>query len=215
MGQFVTVGVPVATIYAVDFAEVRLPLPDDQLAYLDLPLLYRDGRSGRGPRVVLRTTFAGKTHEWRGRIVRTEGEIDPTTRMVHVVAEVQDPYAASSDPDRPPLAVGMYVQAEIDGRTFADIAVLPRVALRGRNQVLVVQNDRLSFRDIDVLRATAQSVYVRGGLAPGERVVVSALDTPTEGMLVRVTESDADGPSSWPAGPDARQPAADDLREGS
>ena len=196
IGQFVTIGAPIASIYAVDIAEIRLPLPDDQLAYLDLPLSYRGGRSGCGPRVVLQTTFAGRTHEWHGRIVRTESEIDPATRMVHVVAEVNDPYAVSADPDRPPLAVGMYVQAEIDGKTFEDVVVLPREALRGRNQVLVVRNDRLYFRDIEILRATTEAIYVRSGLSPGEQVAVSPIDMPTKGMRVRVTNGDPDELSS-------------------
>ena len=116
VGQFVTVGSSIATIYAVDRAEIRLPLPDDELAYLNLPLSYRGARNQAGPRVTLRATFAGETHAWRGRIVRTESEIDPVSRMVHVVAEVDDPYRSGSDPDRPPLAVGMYVDAEIEGR---------------------------------------------------------------------------------------------------
>jgi hypothetical protein len=121
VGQFVTVGASVATIYAVDLAEVRLPLPDEELAFLDLPLSYRGSTNQPTPRVTLRATFAGETHEWEGRVVRTESEIDPVSRMVHVVAEVADPYAPGPNPNRPPLAVGMYVEAEIEGRTVSDV----------------------------------------------------------------------------------------------
>ena len=193
VGQFVTVGAAIATIYAVDVAEVRLPLPDEQLAYLDLPLAYRGSTVQDGPRVTLRTTFAGATYEWRGRIVRTEGEIDPVSRMVHVVAEVRDPYASGSDRRRPPLAVGMYVEAEIEGRAFDEIVVVPRAALQGRNQVLTIDRDsRLQFREIDILRATTESVYVRSGLTQGETVAISSLDGPTDGMLVQVTDISGD-----------------------
>ena len=131
IGQFVRVGDAVATIYAVDVAEVRLPLPDEQLAFLDLPLSYRGGADQPQPRVTLRATFAGEAHEWQARIVRTESEIDPVSRMVHAVAEVVDPYAPGPNRRRPPLAVGMYVEAEIAGRTARGIAVVPRAALRG------------------------------------------------------------------------------------
>ena len=190
IGQFVRVGDAVATIYAVDFAEVRLPLPDEQLAYLDLPLSYRGGADQPQPHVTLRATFAGDAHEWQGRIVRTESEIDPVSRMVHAVAEVADPYAPGS---RPPLAVGMYVEAEIEGRTARNVAVVPRAALRGRDRVLVVDaDDRLRFREIDILRSTTDAIYVRGGLADGDLVVVSPLDTPTEGMAVQLADADAD-----------------------
>lgn len=228
VGQFVTMGSSVATIYAVDQAEIRLPLPDNELAYLNLPLSYRGSANRQGPGVTLRSTFAGETHAWIGRIVRTESEIDPVSRMVHVVAEVDDPYRPGPDPDRPPLAVGMYVDAEIEGRRFRQIAVVPRSGLRGRSQVMVVDGEnRLRFRDVELLRMTAGSIYVRSGLASGERVVVSTLDSPTDGMLVQVTNPapdllaenapDAAGasppaspatPAPAPASPPAMPPAA-------
>ena len=199
VGQFVTVGAPIATVYAIDVAEVGLALPDGELAYLDLPLAYRGAADQVGPRVVLSTTFAGASYEWGGRVVRTESEIDPVSRMVQVVAEVQDPYAVGSDPRRPPLAVGMYVDAEIEGRAFREIAVVPRAALRGRTQVLVIDpENRVRFREVGVLRTTTESVYVNSGLSSGERVAVSAIDSPTEGMLVQVTNLDLEQLASAP-----------------
>ena len=218
VGQFVTVGASVATIYAVDLAEVRLPLPDEELAFLDLPLSYRGTTNQPTPAVTLRATFAGETHEWQGRVVRTESEIDPVSRMVHVVAEVEDPYAPGPIPNRPPLAVGMYVEAEIEGRTVSEVAVVPRAALRGANQVVVVgSDDRISFRDVDILRTTSATMLVRDGLRPGELVAVSPLDAATEGMLVQLANVDREAlaqqqgvPSEAPASTTEREavPAA-------
>lgn len=200
VGQFVTVGSPIATVYAVDVAEVGLSLPDEELAYLDLPLAYRGAADQVGPRVVLSTTFAGASYEWGGRVVRTQSEIDPVSRMVQVVAEVRDPYAAGSDSRRPPLAVGMYVDAEIEGRAFRNIAVVPRAALRGRTQVLVIDpENRVRFREVGILRTTTESVYVNSGLLAGERVAVSAIDSPTEGMLVQVTNLEQEQLASTPS----------------
>ena len=191
IGQVVNTGNPLARIYAVDAAEIRLPLPDAELAYVDVPLSYRGGEQRPGPRVTLSADFAGRRHTWQGRIVRTDGEIDPMSRMVHVIAEVRDPYAPSSDPSRPPLAVGMFVEAELEGRTVRDVVVLPRGALRGRDQVLVVdESSRLRFRQVDLLRSTGNELLVQGGLAEGEMVCVSALDTVTDGMAVRVLDDD-------------------------
>ncbi|HCE03073.1 MAG TPA: hypothetical protein DEQ98_07505, partial [Acidobacteria bacterium] len=171
--------------------EIRLPLPDEELAYVDVPLSYRGTMRQSGPRVTISSNFAGREHVWQGRIVRTEGEIDPVSRMVHVIAEVNDPYAAGNDPLRPPLSAGMFVEAEIAGRTINDVVVLPWAALRGRNQVLVVDDDsRLRFRDVEILRSTSDEVIVHAGLAEGEAVCVSPLDTVTDGMLVRVVDDD-------------------------
>ncbi len=191
VGQFATRGMPVAVLYAVDRVEISLPLADRDLAFIDLPLdFYGDDRTRPGPPVTVRATFAGRDHEWQGRIVRTEGEIDATTRLVHVVAAVDDPYGRSEEaPDRPPLAVGMYVRAEIEGRLVDNAIVLPRSAMRGRNRVVVVDgDDRLRFREVDILRKTGEEVVIPGGLEPGERVCVSPLEAIVDGMQVEVVE---------------------------
>ena len=193
VGQFVTIGAPMATIYSVDAAEVRLPLPDDELAFVDLPMTYRGGGEARVESlVVLSTTFAGERHEWRGRIVRTEGEIDPATRMIHAVARVDDPYAPGVNPRRPPLNAGMFVHAEIEGRQVEDVAVLPRAALRTGGLMWVVDADsRLRYRDVVVLRATESEAIVSEGLRDGELVVLSPLDVTTDGMTVRISDEEA------------------------
>ena len=191
VGQFVNKGTAVGRVYAVDSAEIRLPLPDEELAYVDVPMSYRGGQRRTGPRVSLTADFAGRRHTWQGRIVRTESEIDPVSRMVHVVAEVSDPYAPGSDPTRPPLAAGMFVEAEIEGRSVDDILTLPWAALRGRDQVLIVDDaGQLRFRQVEVLRSTTDQVLIRSGLAEGERVCISALDTVIDGMAVRVLDED-------------------------
>ncbi len=191
MGQFVTVGSPVARIYAVDYAEIRLPLPDDDLAFIDLPLDYRGEQTrALGPRVTLRADFAGRSPEWEGRIVRTEGEIDPRTRMVHTVVRVKDPYGPGKDPNRAPLAAGLWVEAEITGRRVEGATTLPRSAVRDNGQVLIVDaDDRLRFRTVEILRRTSAEVVVTGGLEAGERVCLSPLTVVTDGMRVQVEAS--------------------------
>lgn len=192
IGQFVTRGAPVATIYSVDFAEVRLPIPNDQMAYVDLPIQYRgEDEEVHQPRVVLRARIGGREYEWEGTIVRTEGEIDARSRMVHAVAQVAEPYRRSTDADRPPLAVGMFVEAEILGRMAKSVIVLPRSAIRGDDRVLVVDEERLRFRDVEVLRAERDNVIVGGGLRAGELVAISPIEAAVDGMRVRVAESDA------------------------
>ena len=189
VGQYITRGAPVATIYSVDAAEVRLPLPDREIAYLDLRLDARDQATAGGePVVTLRAQFAGRLHEWRGRIVRTEGEIDPRTRMVHVVARVDDPYGRKRSHRSMPLAVGMFVHAEIAGRTARNVALLPRAALRAGDRVWVVNDERIHFRPVEVLRAERDVVLIAGGLENGELVCISPMEAVTDGMRVRVGE---------------------------
>ena len=112
IGRYVTPGMALATIYSIDAAEVRLPIPDQDLAYVDVPFDARGRSLANGPKVVLRTTFAGSDHEWTGRLTHTEGEIDSRSRMMYAVAQVQNPYDKKNDV---PLTVGMFVNAEIFG----------------------------------------------------------------------------------------------------
>jgi RND family efflux transporter MFP subunit len=191
VGQFVNRGAPVARIYAVDYAEVRLPIADDAAAFVELPIDYRDkGTDGRHPEVVLKAEFGGQEHRWSGRIVRTEGELDPRTRMIHAVARVEDPYGRGDQPERPPLAVGLFVEAEIQGRRVDGVYSLPRSALRGSDRVVVVDGeDHARLRHVDLLQRLPDRVLIRSGLEPGERVVISPLALTVEGMRVEVEDA--------------------------
>lgn len=197
VGRFAAMGSPIARIYAIDYAEIRLPVPDSELAFLELP----QGRSPipdnpGGPTVLLHGEYAGARHTWKGRIVRTEGEIDPVSRMVHVVARVDDPFGGGSEHGQTPLAVGLFVTAEIIGRTVENAFVIPRSAVRNKNSVLVVDDeDVVHFRNIEIIRMDRDEAIVTGGLSAGERVCVTNLAIATDGMKIRtMTESDAATP---------------------
>ncbi|MFT4800161.1 MAG: RND family efflux transporter MFP subunit [Candidatus Azotimanducaceae bacterium] len=186
VGQFVNRGNPVATIYATDYVEVRLPIKDKELEFVDVPLAGNTlVHSTNLALVKLNAKFGGDRYEWIGEVVRTEGEIDPRTRMINVVARVLSPY--ETDGDKPPLSIGLFVGAEIQGQSFDDVVVLPRIALRGDSRVYVVDaENRLQFRDVVVLREADDQIYIQGGLRVGERVCISPLDVVVEGMRVRV-----------------------------
>lgn len=196
IGQFVNRGATMATLYATDYAEVRLPINDEELAFLDLPLGPAMNEAP-APKVTITARFAGQQHSWSGEVVRTEGELDPQTRMINVVARVEAPYAAEAG--SAPLAVGLFVDAKIHGRLATDVVVVPRAAVRTDDTVLVLDgDDRLHFRSVTVLRAVDEQVYISAGLEEGERVCISSLETALDGMTVRIvaqSESDSSGSS--------------------
>ena len=58
--------------------------------------------------------------------------------------------------------------------------------MTAKRRILVVDDDnRLRFRDVDLLRVTREEIFVQGGLAAGERVCLSPLEAVTDGMKVR------------------------------
>lgn len=206
VGQYAARGSAVASIYAADAVEVRLPISDRQLAFLDLPLTQRGAiEPGSQPLVTLTADYAGQELSWDGRIVRTEAAIDTASRMVYLVARVD------GDAGAVPLNVGLFVNAQIRGREASDVVVLPRAALRNDNQVLVVDREnRLRFRQISLLRLREDDVLIRDGLAAGELVCVSAIQTAIDGMNVvpifdpasdRAARIEATAPAAPPAPP--------------
>jgi len=194
VGQYVSPGNQLAGMYAVDFAEIRLPVADDQLAFLDI-CLDTMGQSAGCPNlpVVMKSRFAGQNYQWQGMIVRVESELDPKTRMLNLICRVDDPYGRKISDNRPPLAVGMFVEAQIIGHTAHNVAVIERSALRGENQVLVIDDkNRLHYRQVEILRLDFQQAIISSGLSAGERICLSPVAVVVDGMHVRIAEEKTD-----------------------
>ena len=195
LGQTVQPGQRLATLFDTSALEVRLPLPLDDAAFLDLPLR-GDAAPGTGPTTALTADFGGRTHRWQARIVRVVGEVDRRTRQLTVVARIDADDGQGND--RPPLLVGMFVQARITGRQLVDVAAVPRAALHGADAVWVTARVAategrpaqtvLQRRVVRVLRAERDRVLIGEGLAAGENVCVTALEAAVEGMPVRVVD---------------------------
>lgn len=189
LGQFVGPGTAVARVFAVDYAEVRLSLPQSKLAYLDLPGV-RGYDSGESPWVDLYTDVSGDVTHWPARLHRTEAAVDERSRVLFAIARIEDPYALEVG-DNQPLRIGTFVKANILGTEMNDIVPLPRHVLRAGNQVWVVDADnRLHNREVTVLRTEGDEVYVTSGLQDGELVALSSVSDALPGMMVRInTES--------------------------
>ena len=189
-GQFTALAAPLGELFATDIAEVRLPLVTSDLSFIDLPASGAKVVLGQAPKVTLSARAGERRTEWLGHIVRSEETVDPMNRMVYVVAQVVDPYGLAKR-DGAPLRSGTFVRASIEGRSQENVIVLPRHALRGRNQVWIVSENKLTFRTVKVAFADAKQVIVAAGIQPGEQVVVSLLAAVVDGMGVKVREAES------------------------
>jgi len=186
LGQFVAAGSPLADIFSVEAAEIRLPIPQNKLEYLELPGLTQ---TGEGSGIDLYTDVGGDVSHWTARMHRTEGVFDERSRVLYAVARIEDPYGLKH-PDREPLRIGTFVNASIEGRELQDIVPLPRYVLRAGNNVWVVdKNRRLHNRGVSLLRAGGDLVYVSGGLDDGDLVSLTTLDSSFDGSEVRIQSS--------------------------
>lgn len=184
LGQYVQSGEKLARLYATDVAQVRLPLTTDQVAYFDLLLNDQHTDPATAAKVTLSAMFAGSVRHWEGRVIRTEGALDEETGLLHAVAEVRNPYSGNTG--SPPLMPGLFVKAEIEGRELHDIFILPPNSVNTAQEALLIDgNNKLRIKRLDILRSDADRIIVRDGLKRGNRVVISHVDFPIEGMSVR------------------------------
>lgn len=184
VGQFVNTGTALADTFATDYAEVRLPLNQNDLQYLDLP----DWNTGdlELP-ATLSAEFGGTMHEWDATVVRSEGVFDESRRVLHVVAQVADPYDTEQNA-RAPLRIGAFVSAEIAGRAGGDLVIIPRHALR-RGETLWVVGEDLTIhpRQVEITRSDEDFAYISRGVEHGERYCLTPPDQPLPGMKVRLS----------------------------
>jgi RND family efflux transporter MFP subunit len=186
LGQFVGAGTQLAEVFAVDQAEVRLPIPQNRLDYLSLPDVASDAP---GATIDLYTDVGGQVRHWPATLHRTEAVFDPRSRVLYAVARIDDPYALRN-PERQPLRLGTFVNANIVGRDFDDIVVLPRYVLRAGNNLWVVDDSNvLRNRQVSVLRTGGDLIYVDSGLDEGDRVSLTTLDTSLNGSRVDINSS--------------------------
>ena len=181
VGQFVGTGSILATAFSTEEVLIALPLTDTELSYLGLPLAYEEEMIFSGPKVNFYSLVSNKNSEWTGRIVRTAGSIDPLTRLVYVYAEVINPYQQS-----PPLAIGMFVDAVIEGKTIKDGFLIPNSAINNNSKIYIInKSDNLEIREIEVLGTENDNVIIKGEISEGERVVVSPLNNAKNGMALK------------------------------
>ena len=190
LGQFVNPGTQLGVAFATNHAEVRLPLTDQDLAFVRIPNAAAVTATGsaQGPVVTLEAVQQGKLTQWQARIVRSEGVVDERSRVTYVVARVDDPYGLHHD--GPQLPIGTFVAARIAGSNEVDLIRVPRGALRGSDQLLfVTEDDKIEIRTVGVLRSDSRFAYISSGAKPGERITTTTLQAPSTGMAVRTTAS--------------------------
>jgi RND family efflux transporter MFP subunit len=193
IGQYVTAGTAMGRVFSIDTVEVRLPLTDTQLVELNLPLGFMADSLADAPKVSFSAAMGNRDYHWQGQIVRVDAAVDQDTRLIYATAEVVDPYGLGTS-DGMPMAVGMFVGAEIEGIAEQSAFVMPRLALRNKDKVYVINaENRLEIRTVDVLSTSEERVLVTSGVDSGDRVVTSTLPNAVEGMEVEPVSSQARG----------------------
>lgn len=190
VGQVVAPGAPLATLIGTDAFWVTVSLPVDELATVVLPT----GAQHGSPAIVRQNLGSGTAVVRRGHVDRLRAQLDPQTRTAQLLVTIDDPLEAPEG--ELPLLPGAYVDVILEGRELSDVVRLPRTAIHEGRHVWTVDpasgRDLLSKRTVEIGWREMDDVFVTGGLGSGDRVVVSPISLPIDGMPVEVIGS-ADG----------------------
>lgn len=178
VGQYVSQGTTLGRIFATDFVEVRLPLPERESQHVQLPEHYRDaGGAAPAAKVRLRTSAASRTVSWEGRLVRVESALDTETRQSTAVAQIDNPFSKRAD-GAPPLKIGQFIEAEIEGDALEDVFIIPRAAVRAGDEIILITAQK-----------TLRRMFVEPVFGTEKQIVVSAKSAkaPKEGDVLCLT----------------------------
>jgi len=186
IGTVVSPGFLLASVYATDYVEIKLPIPDEDLAFLDIPLDGTEIEIKNQSRVNLIGSFGGEKIIWDGKIVRMEAEIDPKSRMAILIGRVSNPYDLSKY--KIPLRVGQFVEAKIIGKNFKNLYTINRELIRNSNQVVTINqlDTTLDFRSVNIIRYVDDNALINQGLDNQTSICITNLDVMYNGMKVQL-----------------------------
>jgi RND family efflux transporter MFP subunit len=182
LGSTIIPGQSVGSMYTSNEIEVTLSVKDSDLQFLDIPMDGRKLNPDQKSIVIIKSVYRGEMQEWAGNLERVDGVIDPMTRMIKLIANFKNNFIEET---KPILPIGLFVEAEINGKQLEDIFMIPNTALTPNDELLVLnQDDTLEIRKVKVITKMKNYILVKEGMKAGERVVVSKLSIATNGMLV-------------------------------
>ena len=185
-GQHLNAGQPVGSIYRAGAFDIEVKIPVGDLAWFP-----DDVASGKGLPVEVLFTETLRPKRWSGRVARVKAALDPTTRTLPVVIEVNEPVsrdAATHAADR--LKPGMFVTVNIQGRQVENVHRLPRYLIHDGDTVYLAADGRLNVQPVTVLRRFKRSVLISDGLSDGDLVVTTPLSGVVSGMRIRLKPED-------------------------
>ena len=182
LGSTIIPGQSVGSMYTSNEIEVTLSVKDSDLQFLDISMDGRKLNPDQKSIVIIKSVYRGEMQEWAGNLERVDGVIDPMTRMIKLIANFKNNFIEET---KPILPIGLFVEAEINGKQLEDIFMIPNTALTPNDELLVLnQDDTLEIRKVKVITKMKNYILVKEGMKAGERVVVSKLSIATNGMLV-------------------------------
>ncbi|MDY7035286.1 MAG: efflux RND transporter periplasmic adaptor subunit [Thermodesulfobacteriota bacterium] len=180
-GSYVAAQEQLAEMVCTDEYWIRASIPVDRLKWISIPKNIRE--KGAEVRISYRNGA-----ELSGTVIKLMGDLETEGRMARVLICVKDPLALKTpDRDQPPLIIGEFTSLEIEGRQLDNIYNIPRLALRDSTSIWIAKNDgTLKIHNVNTVWRNARTVLIRDGLRPGDRLIISDIPAPVDGMSIKV-----------------------------
>lgn len=193
-GSQVAPGDDLGRLVGTEYYWVSLDVPVNRLKWLDFP----GSESETGSEVIIMNTSAWSERNFRtGYLAQQVGALDPTTRLATVLVKVPDPLALQPENNgKPRLIIDAFVEAMIHADTLSNVIRIDRELLRNDDTVWVMEDQKLSVREVRVLLTDPEYAYIGDGLEEGDRIVVTNLSTVVEGTPLRLQRATAIPPQT-------------------
>jgi RND family efflux transporter MFP subunit len=188
LGEFVSAGTNLATVYSDEAVEIRLPLNNQNLALAGLipgKKIDSEHKGDTVAKILLSATIGDHLYNWPVTSMRMDADIDSATRFYSLITEVVDPF--NTDKFEQPLLVGLFVQANISGKLYENIIHLPKKALIDDEHIFVVNSEnKLSLRSVNIIDRQKNNMVVKSDIKVGEQIVISDTRVLKEDLTVEV-----------------------------
>jgi RND family efflux transporter MFP subunit len=186
LGQYLSVGTPIAEVFSTNGVEVRLPISQDEYSQLGLDQLSGADEAFSDFEVLLSSTIGSRSYSWNAKITRTDSTFDINTRQIDVIAQVMDPFGKTSG--QAPLKIGQFVNARIQGRTVDNVFIIPNKSIREGSYIYVARDGRLVKQSVDIAWQDDQNALVSGGVVENDLVVTTSLNSTLAGAKVKFSD---------------------------
>jgi RND family efflux transporter MFP subunit len=184
VGSQVSPSESLGRLVGIDHYWVEASVPVSDLRWIGFP--DDSGRGGSAVRIRNRTAWPEDTFR-EGQVHRLIGALENQTRLARVLLTVADPLAHEpGSAGQPPLMVGSFVEAQIEGKPIVDVLRIERDFLRRNDTVWLKEDGALRIRDVGVVFRDRDYVYIRSGLGRQDLVVTTNLATVVDGSPLRL-----------------------------
>ena len=191
IGTVIGGGQTIATIFTQDKMEIDVPIREADAALI--PGLF----DGRPATAKVRINFAKKEFEWDAQVTRVASDLDIRTRTLRVTLQLDNVLkakAVKSDvlaSGTPPPFINSFAKVVIKGMTPTSTYLVPSTAVRNGKFIWLSEKGSqglnvLKIVDIELTHVDGETSYVRAPKINGtQRLIVTNLSTPQEGMRIR------------------------------